>query len=693
MSGSSRIAGGTPDSRQTSSGSPPSSLISRAEPASTPLRTHAPDIDLRLRTNPRVARRVKYLARNVKRRGPPKLTITAFRDPLELGDTVPEARPDRDREPPRGFTPPALEISMSLFVPLAGMPAACLGLAARLLGIAPGTLPAADEARDRGRWLQARMLWLICGLATLFGCLYSVYFLSIGFYSGAPIGPFCVLASVAALRYARSTGRYCRAIDIIGVILFAMMALHHAVPGRDPLAGALVAGRAGDRRAHRRPGGTRRHALDPVRGPCCAALSPRAGLDRPDLAADRRPGAADGDVDEPVGGVRLAVRGARLALEQPAAPGARVRARGGAGGDRCQGPLRDPGEPRDPHPPAGNDRRDRDAAPADPPRGAARQPGRRAAAERRRADGPGQRRARLLQARRRQGRARAPAAAPLGAGPRGRGVLRSRGLRQGDRAGLDLLARRARADPRRQHADPPDRRQPRGQRDQVHAHRRRPHPPRPGRRGARRRDAGRSRHAGADPDRRLRRRHRPGAAAVPVQALPPGRREHRPPLRRHRPRPVDRQRPGAADGRPHRGDERGRPRQHLHPGDAARRRRAAARVRAPDPDRRFDAGKVAGAEPPGRGPRPGARSARRPDGGRRRGRSGQSGRRRRHARGAADPAGRRLDRPRGAGPACHPSGRRRADGRADARARRPERHPRLAQARRRAPRRRCRSWR
>jgi len=113
---------------------------------------------------------------------------------------------------------------MTFFVPLAGMPAACLGFAARLLGVAPGSPPPTDEASDRARWLPARMLWLTCGLATLFGCFYSVYFLSIGFYSGIPVGPFCLLASIAALRYARSSGRYCRAMDIIGALLFAMVA-------------------------------------------------------------------------------------------------------------------------------------------------------------------------------------------------------------------------------------------------------------------------------------------------------------------------------------------------------------------------------------------------------------------------------------------------------------------------------------
>jgi PleD family two-component response regulator len=43
-----------------------------------------------------------------------------------------------------------------------------------------------------------------------------------------------------------------------------------------------------------------------------------------------------------------------------------------------------------------------------------------------------------------------------------------------------------------------------------------------------------------------------------------------------------------ADGRPHRGDQRRRPRQHLHPGDAADAGRSAGRVRAAAPERRDD---------------------------------------------------------------------------------------------------------
>ncbi len=70
------------------------------------------------------------------------------------------------------------------------------------------------------------MLWLICGLTTLFGCFYSVYFLSIGFYAG-DAGRSVLRRSPASPRCATPgpRGRYCRAIDIIGVLLFAMVAV------------------------------------------------------------------------------------------------------------------------------------------------------------------------------------------------------------------------------------------------------------------------------------------------------------------------------------------------------------------------------------------------------------------------------------------------------------------------------------
>ena len=114
---------------------------------------------------------------------------------------------------------------MSLFAPLAGASAACLALTARLFAVSPATLVPADQADDRAGWLQARMLGLVAGLAIVFGCFYSLYFLSIGFYVAVWIGPVCVLASVGTLRYARASGRYCRAIDILSTLLFAMVAL------------------------------------------------------------------------------------------------------------------------------------------------------------------------------------------------------------------------------------------------------------------------------------------------------------------------------------------------------------------------------------------------------------------------------------------------------------------------------------
>jgi signal transduction histidine kinase/ActR/RegA family two-component response regulator len=112
---------------------------------------------------------------------------------------------------------------MFSFVSRVGSPAACLGHAA-----APGRLESSlDPASpaDPAVWLQARMLWLICALASAFACLYSGYFISVGLLLGAPVGPLCVIVSAAALRLARSTGRYQRALDIVSVLLFAMLAL------------------------------------------------------------------------------------------------------------------------------------------------------------------------------------------------------------------------------------------------------------------------------------------------------------------------------------------------------------------------------------------------------------------------------------------------------------------------------------
>ncbi|MCE9657100.1 MAG: response regulator [Burkholderiales bacterium] len=113
---------------------------------------------------------------------------------------------------------------MSSFDLPAGVSPARLGLAARALGLPFDPCRPVDVAGDPGAWLQARMLWLVCGLTTAFACLYSVYFLSIGLWPAAPVGGVCLLASVAVLRFARATGRYHHAFDYIGVFLFAMFA-------------------------------------------------------------------------------------------------------------------------------------------------------------------------------------------------------------------------------------------------------------------------------------------------------------------------------------------------------------------------------------------------------------------------------------------------------------------------------------
>jgi signal transduction histidine kinase len=111
---------------------------------------------------------------------------------------------------------------MYSFARFAGSPAACLGIAA---GAPLPFLEAATAAPDPARWLQARMLWLICALASLFGCLYSAYFISNGVFFAAPVGPLCLLFSVAVLRFARRTGLYGRAVDIVSALLFAMLAV------------------------------------------------------------------------------------------------------------------------------------------------------------------------------------------------------------------------------------------------------------------------------------------------------------------------------------------------------------------------------------------------------------------------------------------------------------------------------------
>ena len=114
---------------------------------------------------------------------------------------------------------------MSLLDPLAGMPAACLGGAARLLGVPPGTCRSAADSGDLGRWLQARMLWLICGATIFFGAVYCAYFLAIGLAEAVPVALCCALCSAGVLRYARGSGNYARALDLVTVLVFAMLAV------------------------------------------------------------------------------------------------------------------------------------------------------------------------------------------------------------------------------------------------------------------------------------------------------------------------------------------------------------------------------------------------------------------------------------------------------------------------------------
>jgi signal transduction histidine kinase/DNA-binding NarL/FixJ family response regulator len=97
------------------------------------------------------------------------------------------------------------------------------------------------------------MLWLFSGLAIVFGCFYSGWFLWTGLWLAAPVGAVCVLASVAALRYARASGRHERAFDLLGGLLFAMLAgatlLQDGIHSPAlwwlavPAIGALIAGR------------------------------------------------------------------------------------------------------------------------------------------------------------------------------------------------------------------------------------------------------------------------------------------------------------------------------------------------------------------------------------------------------------------------------------------------------------------
>ena len=502
---------------------------------------------------------------------------------------------------------------------------------------APTGRPAKRRTADRR--LQARMLWLICGLVSLFGCFYQRLLPVDRLLLGSPGRP--VLCSRqhhrAALRPIHRPllpgDRHHRRAPVRDG------GLHHAVPGRDPFPGALVAGRAPTI-------GALIAGPDDARRPCSVLFVARGAL-----LYRLGPGSI-GPISlthAPTRRCRWRCRSSLSAVfvSLCAALGSHwsnelrraleFAREGGAGGDRRQSPLRDQVSYQIRIPLQGIDRRHRDACAGRtfPRRGAPAWPT--AAAERRRADGPGQRRARLLQARRRQGRARTPAAAS-----RRRWSARSRRFfalprpTSGDRAGLHLLARRARADPRRQHADPPDRRQPRGQRDQV------PRPPAAStstsastaRRPA---DAAGSHHG-----MRVRIQIADSGVGIDPARLPflfkpfhqadesIGRRFGGTGLRACRSPTTWRSRMGGrieatsavARGKqlftlvmPHR--------------SSPSCRSGSSRLIRPRP---FDSGeRLARAEPaPAEDLVPKLRSARRPDGGRRRGRSGQSGGRRRH---------------------------------------------------------------
>ena len=92
---------------------------------------------------------------------------------------------------------------MSMFAPLAGASAACLALTARLFAVSPATLSPPTRPTTAPAGCRHACSGSSAGLATVFGCFYSLYFLSIGFYAAVGIGPVCVLASLGTLRYAR----------------------------------------------------------------------------------------------------------------------------------------------------------------------------------------------------------------------------------------------------------------------------------------------------------------------------------------------------------------------------------------------------------------------------------------------------------------------------------------------------------
>ncbi len=115
---------------------------------------------------------------------------------------------------------------MFSFVHRFASPSACLGpVHGALEGHASGLDPSLFASHDPSIWLQARMLWLICALASAFGCLYSGYFISVGLVLAAPVGLVCLIVSAVSLRFARATGHYDRALDIVSTLLFTMLAL------------------------------------------------------------------------------------------------------------------------------------------------------------------------------------------------------------------------------------------------------------------------------------------------------------------------------------------------------------------------------------------------------------------------------------------------------------------------------------
>jgi len=72
--------------------------------------------------------------------------------------------------------------------------------------------------------LQSRLLRLVCALATLLGCAYSVYFAAVGLVPATPAGLACVAISVAATAVAKISGRARHGLDFACVLLFIVLA-------------------------------------------------------------------------------------------------------------------------------------------------------------------------------------------------------------------------------------------------------------------------------------------------------------------------------------------------------------------------------------------------------------------------------------------------------------------------------------